>query len=72
MGQELDDKIELEKMKMQGAALGTHPSTQTDFLKKLFELEKDEDEEFSEEGVEWKTPQTEEELQELNRYLDSI
>ncbi len=70
MGQELEDSLELEKMKMQSAALVSHPSTQSDFLKKLFEV--NENEEFYEAHVEWKTPQTEEELQELNRYLDSI
>ncbi len=73
MDKEIEDEIELEKMKMQSAALASHPATQGDFLKKLFEFDEEENEqEFDERNVEWLTPQTEEELEELNRYLDSI
>ena len=70
MDREIEDTVELEKFKAQTTALANHPSTQSDFLKNLFHL--DEEEEFSEENVEWITPQSEAELEELNRILNGI
>ncbi len=72
MDKEIEDAIELEKIKARTTALANHPSTQSDFLKTLFELESDEPEEFDEQNIEWSTPQSEEELEELNRILNSI
>ncbi len=73
MNNEIDDEVELEKLKIQAAALVSHPSTQSDFLKTLFKEENPEsEEEFDETNVEWSTPQSEEELQELNRLLNEI
>jgi len=72
MEQEVEDAIELEKLKVQTLALSSHPATQSDFLKKVFELGDETEEEFSEQNIEWKMPQTEEELAELQRYLENI
>lgn len=72
MAKEIDEAAELEKLKVQTAALSNHPSTQSDFLKRIFDMDKEEPEEFDEQNIEWNTPQTEEELEELNRLLDGI
>lgn len=73
MSHELEDELELEKIKAQTTALATNPATQNNFLKQLFETdEEDEEEEFDERYVKWETPQTEEELEELNRFLDGM
>jgi len=71
MESEVEDAIELEKVKMQSAALASHPGTQGDFLKKLFESDTEPDE-FDETNIEWTMPQSEEELAELQKYLENI
>jgi len=73
MDKEIEESTELEIAKIQSAALANHPGTQTDFLQTLFAEEDEEsDEPMDEAHIVWTTPQAEEELEELNRYLDSI
>lgn len=72
----MEEEVELEKIKLQNLALAMHPSTQTDYLKSLFDVEDESElpEEFEEEqiGIEWRTPETEEELAELESLLEGI
>lgn len=70
MGSETKETLELEKIKLQSNAMATNPLTQNQYLKQIFGDEIPEEEpEFSEEGIEWVTPESQEELKELEQLL---
>jgi hypothetical protein len=66
----MEDIVLMEKMRMQATALAGNPATADNFIRTLFEeeIEKTPEEEVQE-FVEWKQPQTLEELEELERML---
>lgn len=68
MDKEVIEIAELERIKMQSQAMASNPHTQNDYLKHLFRPQ--DDDEFVETGIDWTTPQSEEELEELARILD--
>lgn len=75
MNQETEENYNIEKTRAQMNALGSNPATQQTLLKTLFSLDDESpqpesDEEFNEANIKWTTPQTEEELEELNRILN--
>ena len=76
IGEETEEIVELEKIKLQNMALAIHPATQTDYLKSLFPDETDDaiPEEFENENIdiEWRTPSSEEELEELSKILEGV
>lgn len=59
MGEEINETVEVERMRLESFALASHPSTNTDYLNSLFALRRKEEEEKVEpEEQEWITPES--------------
>jgi hypothetical protein len=68
MNNEIEDMAEMEKARLQAHALIANDQTWHKFVKQIFA--QPEDEEFSEEGFEWRVPESQEELDELTKLLE--
>lgn len=67
MNQELDDKLSLERTRIESFALASNQGTSPEFIKALFANKITEEEQ--DQGGDWVTPESADELEELlNRF----
>jgi DNA transposition AAA+ family ATPase len=69
MNQEVDDQVELERLRIEYTALASHPGTQTKFLEALMKQRQLQETEVVYTESEWTTPQS---MDEIERYLSTV